>query len=483
LNKGVRITFPFLLMGLLFGRSPDLSARGASAARRATDRLVTLLRASSFREADRFAATLLRDPALDAPTMAVCGLAVLKAGRIGEAEALFDRVISQAPDNPEAHLGLGRIDRIRNDPEAAMAHLRRAVPSEAFYGEAIHQLHRSAWDRGWVADLFEVRRLAAERYGRESKPLPSWLVNRHDQIQGLAGKRLFEMQGGFERLTIPLVRNEDRRVRIRMVAMKLNGKGEYLFDLDSASADFLAISPLLAEELGLVLTGNSTATGVGTGTASVRFSVLDRVELGGLVFRNVPVFVSDLHTFRGLKKGLVGAGLLKRFNVTIDAVAGVMDLYPLDRPELLAGRIDPAAVAAKVPLYLFDATTVAASLEGAPEALYILDSAAAANLVDTSFFEDYIKPKLDPAAIVRHGIQGAQGAQQVNRVDGLSIGLGPLAFRGQAVHEYSMAALNSITARYAAGLLGNPLLWPYRVHLDFHSGRLILERRRRSQGL
>ncbi|MHB8093496.1 MAG: aspartyl protease family protein [Candidatus Aminicenantales bacterium] len=480
MNKGVRMTVPFLLLFLIFGQSRDLQARRTSAARRDTDRLVTLLRASSFREADRFAATLLDDPALDAQTLAVCGLAVLKAGRIGEAETLFDKVISRSPDNPEAHLGLGRIDRIRNNPEAAMAHLRRAVPSDAFYGEAIHQLHRSAWDRGWVSDLFEVRRLAAERYGRESKPLPSWFINRHAQIRGLAGKRLFEMAGRFEHVTIPLVRNEDRRIRIRMVAMRLNGKGEYLFDIDSASADFLTISPLLAEEMGLPMTGSSTATGVGTETAAVRFSVLDRVELGGIMFRNVPVFVSDLHTFRGLKKGLVGAGLLKRFNVTIDAAAGVMELYPLDRPELLMAGIDPAAVAAKVPLYLFDATTVEASLDGAPKALYILDSAAAANLVDTSFFEDYIKPKLDPAAIVRHGIQGAQGAQQVNRVDGLSIGLGPLAFRGQAVHEYSMTTLNTITARYAAGLLGNPILWPYRVHLDFHGGRLILEQRRRS---
>jgi hypothetical protein len=39
-----------------------------------------------------------------------------------------------------------------------------------------------------------------------------------------------------------------------------------------------------------------------------------------------------------------------------------------------------------------------------------------------------------------------------------------------------MEVLNSITGRYAAGLLGNPLLWPYRVHMDFRAGRLILEK-------
>jgi hypothetical protein len=39
-----------------------------------------------------------------------------------------------------------------------------------------------------------------------------------------------------------------------------------------------------------------------------------------------------------------------------------------------------------------------------------------------------------------------------------------------------MEGLNEIGGRYLAGLLGNPLLWPCRVHMDFHAGRLILEK-------
>jgi hypothetical protein len=205
--------------------------------------------------------------------------------------------------------------------------------------------------------------------------------------------------------------------------------------------------------------------------------VLDKVELGAIAFRNVPVMVSDLHPFRGLKKGLLGTALLKRFNVTIDVEAQVMTLYPLARPDLLARTIDRKAVAADIPLYLFDATTVEATLDGAPAALYILDTAAATNLVDIVFFEEHLKPKLDPAQIVRGGIQGAQGPQAVNRINGLSVALGPLVFDGQSAHEFPMEELNAIGGRYLAGLLGNPVLWPYRVHMDFRGGRLILERR------
>jgi len=459
------------------GFIPASTAGLADAQAPGPERLVSLLKENSFREADRLASALSSNPAgLDPFLTAMCGLAVLKAGRITEAEALFKKALSGAPDLPEAHLGLGRIARIRNDASGAIAHLRSAVPSAAFYEEALRHLWRATWDLGRVDDLADVRDLAVARYGRESKPITSLFTNGFDQVRALAGKRLFQMEGRFDRIEAPLLTSPDHP-RIHMVSLGINGKGAYPFDIDSASADFLTVSPLLADELGLPLTGSSTASGVGTATAAVRFSVLDEVELGPVTFRNVPVMVSDIHTFRGLKKGLLGTGLLKRFNLTIDAEADRMILYPLDRPDVLRAAIDRAAIAADVPLYLFDQTVVEASLAGGPPGLYILDTAAATHLVDAAFFAEHVKPKLDPSRIVRGGIQGAQGAEYVNRIDGAPVVLGSLTFEGQSVHEFRMDELNMIGGRYAAGLLGNPVLWPYRVHMDFKAGRLILEKR------
>jgi Aspartyl protease len=439
--------------------------------RKGLNALEALIISDSFKDADRLASDILADPGADPKTLAVCGLAVLKAGRLAQAEAVFNKVLSLLPDNPEAHLGLGRIAGIRNDAGAAIDHLRRAVPSEAFYGEALRHLWRTAWNRGRVDDLIEIFAQAQERYSRDGKPLPSWFTNGYGQIRDLAGKTLFAHEGGSDRLALPLITN-------KMIALTLNGQRAYPFDIDSASADFLTLSPLLAEELGLKLTGSSTATGVGQATSAVRFAVLDKVELGGIAFQNVPVMVSDIRPFAGLKKGLLGTAFLKRFNVTIDVEAKTMTLFPLDRPELLAAGIDRASVAADVPLYCYDATTIEASAGGGPAALYILDTAAAANLVDVDFFAEHIKPKLDPARVVLSGIQGAGGAQSVNRIDGLPIALGPLVFEGQTIHEFPMRELNAIGGRYLAGLIGNPLLWPYRVHMDFRRGRLILEKHR-----
>jgi predicted aspartyl protease len=437
-------------------------------------KIAALIKADSFLAAAKLADGLLARGSLAPETEAICGLAVLKAGRVDAAEAILKRVEAKCPGLPEAALGLGLAARIRNDSAAAVARLRRGSESAGHYEEACRCLWRTAIERGVMDEIRATRDFLAERFKREGLPAPDWLSNGLAQLEGFAGSGLFQMDKTPDHVAVPLLSGGGPT--IRMVSMRINGKGSYRFDIDSAAADFMVVSPLLAEELGLKLNGSSQAIGVGTGSAPVRFSRLDRIDFAGITFRNVPVRVADLHVFRGLKKGLFGTGLLKRFNVTIDVRAGVMDLFALDRPEMLAARIDKAKVAGEVLLWLFDATMVTASMAGAPEGLFILDTAAATNLIDTPFFAEHIKPRLDPARIIAAGIQGAQGVQRVNQVNGLEVRLGPIVFDNQQVNEFSMSALNSATGRYAAGLLGNPLLWPYRSHYDFKNGRLILER-------
>jgi tetratricopeptide (TPR) repeat protein len=473
-----RNVWPALIALSLFVILPPALIRGQRSAPPGKDAasLESLLAANSFLAAGELAVELLADPALAPRTQALCGLAVLKAGRVEEAARILEKAVARLPDCPEAHLGLGRIALARNDPDKAVVHLRKSVPSKTFYEEGLRYLWRTVWDRGRVDELLELGRLAEERYGMESRPLPSWIGDNLGRIKGLEGRRLYRMKGRFERLRVPLSRRGPGG-RIRMIDLEINGRGDYAFHIDSALVEFMTISPLLAEELGLVPTGSATSIGVGTNSIATSFAVLDAVRLGPATFRDVPVMVSDLRTLRGLKEGLIGTALLKRFNATIDVEAGFMDLFPLERPDLLARTIDRTRVAADVPLLLFNSTAIDVSFAGEPPALCILDSAASTNLVDGPVFEARIRPKLDPSRIVRTGIQGAGGAQFVRQAEGVRIAVGGLAFDGQ-ISEFPMAALNEIAGRYAAGLVGNPLLWPYRVHLDFKNGRLILERRK-----
>jgi hypothetical protein len=475
MNRSGRILAVMVLAAVAAAPGRALPLRPGVAAQADAEKLTALLLANSFRAADWFAQRLLQAPSPPPHTLAVCGLAVLKAGRLGEAERVFKKALMRSPGEPDAHLGLGRIAFARNDAEAASDHLRRAVNSARFYEEALRLLWRATQERGGVDELLAIAELARERFQRESEPLPDFFANGIAQVAGHAGKRLCRMEGRCDRIRVRLAAPADHP-GVRMVALRLNGRGEYLFHLDSALAGFMTISPLLAEELGLSPAGSASSTGVGTAAIATRFAVLETVAVGPLTFRYVPVMVSDVRTLRGQRQGLVGTAFLKRFNVTLDARAGTMELFPLERPDLLAAAIDRQAVAADVPLYVFDQTAVEASVSGSPPALFILDSAAATNLIDKDFFAEHLQTGIDPARIVQGGIEGAGGTQHVRRVDGLPVALGPLVFAGQRMNLFPMAVLNGISGRYAAGLLGNPLLWPYRVHMDFRAGRLILER-------
>ncbi len=462
--------------GAITGISGGLpsTARRQGGAQDDAARMAALIEADAFLEAAKLADGLLARGGLDVRTEAVCGLAVLAAGRVAAAEAVIGRAFNREPGNPEANLGMGRIARIHNDSATALARFRRGLESAGHYEDACRYLWRTALERGAMADIMAARDLVTARFQREGLPAPGWLTDSLKQIEGCQGSGLYQMDQSPAHVAVPLISLEG--TRIRMVSMRINKKGPYFFDIDSAAADFLLISPLLAEELGLELSGSSQAIGVGTGSAPVRFARLDRIDLGGLTFRNVPIRVADIAPFRGLKKGLFGTGLLKRFNVTIDARAGVMDLFALDRPELLAARIDKSAVAAEVPLLVFEATMVTAPWPARRRGSTSWTRRRATNLVDALFFSQHIEPKLDPSRITAAGIRGAQGPMRVRQVNGLTIRLGPLLFDNQQANEFSMSALNAASGRYAAGLLGNPLMWPYRCHLDFKNGRLILER-------
>src|SRR5205807_1735517 len=64
------------------------------------------------------------------PRLRLAGL-LLAQGQIDEAEEQFHKVLSQAPDNAPAHLGLARVAVERNDPSAALQRLEKCLANPA----------------------------------------------------------------------------------------------------------------------------------------------------------------------------------------------------------------------------------------------------------------------------------------------------------------------------------------------------------------
>lgn len=60
--------------------------------------------------------------------------------QLDDARALYERLVSSAPDNPHFHLGLGRVLRAEGNQSAAERHIRRAIDLEPFLPEAEYLL-------------------------------------------------------------------------------------------------------------------------------------------------------------------------------------------------------------------------------------------------------------------------------------------------------------------------------------------------------
>lgn len=105
-----------------------------------------------------------------------------------------------------------------------------------------------------------------------------------------------------------------------LVPASINGKGPYLFALDTGAGQTV-LSSELANELGLKQGEKKEAVGAG-GKVSVSMSMVDSIAIGAAKVDNLSVVITDLSLLRmatGEKlDGILGYNYLKNFRVTID---------------------------------------------------------------------------------------------------------------------------------------------------------------------
>ena len=204
-----------------------------------------------------------------------------------------------------------------------MSHLRRAVPSAAFYEDALRQLWRTP--PGTAASFpTSSRSTSWPKSATAANPGPSppgspTASPRSRGSPGSGSSRWRAASSAWRSLSSaneepPGPHPDDRPQAQRKGRIPLRHRFGLRRFPDRQPASGRGAGPRPDRQL-------HGRRAWGRPTAAVRFSVLDKVELGAVAFRNVPVMVSDIHPFRGLKKGLLGTALLKRFNVTIDVEA------------------------------------------------------------------------------------------------------------------------------------------------------------------
>lgn len=110
-----------------------------------------------------------------------------------------------------------------------------------------------------------------------------------------------------------------------LVPGRVNGQPIGYFILDTG-ATYTSISRHVAATLGIASGESSVRLATASGVIQAPLALLDEVDIGGAVARNVPVVIHELPNVPPTIVGLLGLSFLERFRVNLDLTSGVLTL-------------------------------------------------------------------------------------------------------------------------------------------------------------
>ena len=249
-----------------------------------------------------------------------------------------------------------------------------------------------------------------------------------------------------------------------MIKASVNGKGPYLFYLDTGGHNIL--SPRLARELGLKVEGSGRSGGAGEGTVETGYAKVASIDAGGAVLKNQTMVIletSPPDVVGELIGGVLGVQFFERFVTRIDYERNTVtfeDPRHFDAAERKAAGIP-------VPFKLYDhMPQVSGRFEELP-ARYNIDTGSGQFVDMTSPFVQRtgLRARYPDAVTVVSGF-GTGGASHSTVVRAKTLALGP-AVVAKVPANLSTAQHGSFSDPVYSGNVGNGVLRHFRVTFDY----------------
>lgn len=356
----------------------------------------------------------------------------------------------------EAELAMGRLDEARR-------HLRQALDLRPFHTVAAD----IAWNLSqteYLDDNFAASLEWANEARRRGLNIRQWHL---DYLEAMSEVRAYE---------IP----DKREVRLRMkirdpivprVEARLNGV-EALAVLDSGAV-LSIVSTSFADRIGLRSLGKFKGTFYGLlgEPIPVSFGLADRLALGELEIRNVPVAIMDDRQLRFLGAGkrpyqihfLLGANLLKELRLDLDFGDERLTLTPLKASDYVPHADQNLFFVGFRPF-------VHAAINKKGWYLFVLDTGSEVTFLNEEELEGTpvrLRPRIHGATL-----QGLGGAKK-RGLSAESVEIGVDRWAG----TFRTLPLYSAETTRARGILGQNFLKNFHVVIDFGRMRVDLERR------
>ncbi len=408
-----------------------------------------------------------------AGALTAAGLAAYRAAELSKAEQYFNAARRIAPGHPGALMGLAGLNaafsRYKTARELALAAYDRSPGDPDLIIAYANTLHGAAH----VAALQKVLAIL-DPDTKEAHDLRAHVAN----DLAIGDRKLRRLLTPYQAGKVKLFRimNGPTHFWAVGVRVRLNQKESAQLLLDTGASG-IAVSPKLAERAGLERLGDQATDARGIGDENPRSShgyLAQEVQMGDVKFANYPISV-----FRTAKSadydGLIGADVFRRFVVTIDfprlellLAPRPVDATPSDEPRDAA----PAAAGFHRAVRFGNHLTVYTFINDGPATLFLIDSGASSNLIDTEIGRRSVKVhRQDDVHLT--GVQGK--VKQTSYSDHAKIVFAGFRQDNPSLWAISLEKVSDSLGAALGGILGMPVLRQMKLTIDYHEGTVRFE--------
>jgi Flp pilus assembly protein TadD len=436
---------------------------GDMATRARKGKVRAALRLAEFEIARGEADTLVAPAGADAESRTLHGDALWATGLFDEADTAYRVALEAMPGSSRAQFGLARSLATRNRLDEARAAALLAV--EASPGDPeVHALLGQIHERlGHFDD-------AANAYERYATLLP----NQEDTMAVVFRARVQLLRSFQSRKPLLIdarAAGQEHRIRFKLLNKKIVLQGrlnntpvEFVLD---TGAERTGISRVTARRAGVATVTTTLTAGVGVGSVRrLDLGRADRIEIGSLTIRNVPVAI------RNPAPNAMPRWQAESFSPIALGLSMVVDYA---RREVVLARSLPESTASiRLPMRVNRLPMVRGLLNSTHPAYFVVDTGG--ELISISA-ETATSLAMTPARRIPLRVYGLSGWDpDAFLLPGVDLNFDQIEYRKVGLAVLNLRAPSVLLGFQLGGIVGHEFLSDYRVAMDLERSELRLSR-------
>ena len=407
---------------------------------------------------------------------AAAGLAAYRKGQLTEAEKYFRAALQLNSHESAALSGLSNIYSIVSKFQTAReltVSAYRAMPDDP----ALMLRYAGTLKREERIRVLEQALRLYDPATEEAQDLRADIAN----IRALGDRKIRRLTSAYTASQIKLFAIQDGVKVKRGVGLKaqFNGRETVTLLLDTGSSG-ISLSPDTIKKASLQSLGTDTSQvkGVGEKSVSSREYLASTVRIGPLAFDDYPVVAFDSAKDSDAD-GLIGADVFRDFIVGIDFPLYQLTLtprpnyQPADEHEVIT-EASPALPAGFYRVYrLGNHLVIPTFVNSDKPSLFLMDSGASSNLIDTDLARESTKVDRDERTTVR-GVQGK--VAETSRARRVTLRFAGFQQENPELVAIKLDKISDSMGVAIEGILGMPILTQLRVTIDYTEGAVRFDR-------